>query len=111
VEGIVMRFLHKYIEDPFVSNLVNELDGFIDDRRNRAFRQYHKTEEYQKMAAEIEKLREQLSSLDEKLLEQYETVVFQEQNYTSTHEYLQGVLDGIVLRNVFYSLHLNEPAK
>ncbi len=106
-----MRFLHKYIEDPVVSNLVNELDSFIDDRRNRAFRQYHKTEEYQKMAAEIKRFREPLNLFDEELLEQYETAVFQEQNYASTHEYVQGVLDGIALRNVFYSLHLNESAK
>jgi hypothetical protein len=111
MEGIVMRFLHKFIEDQFVSNLVQELDCFIDDRRTRVFRQLYKTEEYRKMAAEIEKFRVQLSLLDAELLEQYETVVLQEQSYISTHEYLQGVLDGIALRNVFYSLHMNEPSK
>jgi len=111
MEGIVMKFLHNYIKDQFVRNLVEELDSFIDDRRTRAFRQFYKTAEYQKMAAEIERFREQLSSLNAELLEQYETVVLQEQNYISTHEYLQGGLDGIALRNVFYSLHVNESTK
>lgn len=106
-----MRFLHKFIEDQFVSNLVNELDSFIDERRNRIFRQFHRTEEYQKMAAEIARFREKLSSLDAELLEQYETVVMQEPNYISSHEYLQGMIDGIALRNVFHSLHLNDVTK
>jgi len=106
-----MKFLHNYIKNQSVKNLVEELDCFIDDRRTKTFRQFHKTEEYQKMAAEIEKFRTQLSLFDAELLEQYEMVVLQEQNYISTHEYLQGVLDGIALRNVFYSLHMNELVK
>jgi Mlc titration factor MtfA (ptsG expression regulator) len=109
--GIVVKFLYNYIKEQSVRNLVEELDCFIDNRRTKAFRQFHKTEEYQKMAAEIEKFRVQLSSLDVELLEQYETVVLQEQNYISAHEYLQGVLDGIALRNVFYSLNMNESSK
>jgi len=63
------------------------------------------------MAAELEAFREQFRKLDPELFEEYETVLFEEQSYVTTHEYLQGVLDGIALRNVFYSLHMNEPSK
>jgi len=32
-----MKFLHNYIKDQSVKNLVEELDCFIDDRRTKAF--------------------------------------------------------------------------
>jgi len=106
-----MKFLHHFMEDQSVSNVVDDLDCFIDTRCMRIFRQFHKTEEYRKMAAELETFCEQFRKLDPELFEEYETVLFEEQGYISTHEYLQGVLDGIALRNVFYSLHMNEPSK
>lgn len=99
-----MGFLHNLSGNQSVSKLVEELDCFIDTRRIRVFRQFSKTDEYQKMAAEAEKFREQLRKLDAELVEQYETALLLEQDYTSTHEYLQGILDGMALRKVFYSL-------
>lgn len=101
-----MRFLHSLSGNQAVSNLVEELDCFIDTRRNMVYRQYCKTEEYQKMPAEIEKFREKFSTLDAELVGQYEMALAHEQNYISTHEYLQGILDGMALRKVFHSLEM-----
>ena len=103
-----MRFLHNFIEEQSASNLVQELDCFIDQRRTRVYRQFNKTEEYQKMAAESEKFRAQLRTLVPELFEQYEIALLQEQDYTSTHEYLQGILDGVALRNVFHNLNMKQ---
>jgi hypothetical protein len=111
MEGIVMSFLQHFMEDQSVSNVVDDLDCFIDTRCIRVYRQFYKTEEYRKMAVELEKFREQFRKLNPELFEEYEKVLMEEQGYVTAHEYLQGVFDGVALRNVFYSLHLNEPVK
>lgn len=101
-----MNYIENLLSKEATNYLMQELNCYIDTRRNEIHRLVDLTPEYAEMKATTEKLRDKLRALDEDLLEEFEIAMMIENCFISNHQYLQGVIDGMTFIDFFKGLDI-----
>jgi len=82
-----------------LEKIINVCGDFVESRLEEGYKQYSKTQDYNKYQKEYSELRQiLLKDISEDKLEQLENAIYKLNTIEVNYSYLQGFLDGTLLR-------------